>query len=64
MGTGGGLGMTFLPGKRHEGRHGRHHRDLQLDLARLRDEHGVGALLLPRYLPRRSMPFWIASSVS
>lgn len=44
--TGGGLGMTFLPGKQHDGRKGRHRRDLGIDLARLRGEHGVDALLV------------------
>jgi protein-tyrosine phosphatase len=46
VGTGGGLGMTFLPGKQHDGRRGRHRRDLRLDLARLRGEYAVDALLL------------------
>jgi ADP-ribosyl-[dinitrogen reductase] hydrolase len=44
--VGGCLGMTFLPGKRHDGIAGRHWRDLEADAARLREEHGVDDLLL------------------
>ena len=41
----GRVGITFLPGKKHDGFTGPHWRDLDLDLARLRDL-GVEALLL------------------
>jgi O-acetyl-ADP-ribose deacetylase (regulator of RNase III)/protein-tyrosine phosphatase len=41
----GRAGITFLPGKKHDGWTGPHWRDLDLDLARLRDR-GVDALFL------------------
>ncbi len=44
-GSGGRVGITFLPGKKHDGWTGPHWRDLDLDLARLR-ELGVDALFL------------------
>jgi len=43
--TGARLGITFLPGKKHDGWTGDHWRDLGADAARLR-ELGVGTLLL------------------
>jgi ADP-ribosylglycohydrolase len=46
VGSGGGVGITFLPGKRYIGFHtGAHWRDLDADAARLR-ELGVDVLLL------------------
>ena len=42
----GRLGMTFLPGKRADGMAGRHERDLEMDVTRLRDVHGVDTLVL------------------
>jgi hypothetical protein len=42
----GQLGMTFLPGKQRDGWSGPHWRDLEVDVARLRDVHGVDAFLL------------------
>lgn len=42
----GRLGMTFLPGKQRDGWSGLHWRDLAADVARLRGEVGVDALLL------------------
>lgn len=43
---GGRLGMTLLPGKRIPGWTGDHWRDLDADIDRLRDVHGVDAYLL------------------
>ena len=44
-GSSGRAGITFLPGKKHDGHSGPHWRDLDLDLARLR-ALGVDALFL------------------
>jgi ADP-ribosylglycohydrolase/Cyclin-dependent kinase inhibitor 3 (CDKN3) len=43
--TGGRVGITFLPGKKQEGRSGLHWRDLDTDLARLRSQ-GVDVLFI------------------
>ena len=43
---GGRLGMTFLPGKQRDGWTGMHWRDLEADVRRLRELHGVDAFLL------------------
>ena len=43
--TSGRLGMTFAPGMRTPGRHGRWERDLETDLRVLREEHGTDVLV-------------------
>ena len=43
--TPGRLGMTFAPGMRTPGRHGRWERDLDADLRVLREEHGADVLV-------------------
>ena len=43
--TGGWLGMTFTPGKRDEGYRGSHWRDLDLDIATLRDVYRIATFL-------------------
>ncbi len=42
----GKIGMTFLPGKWSHGIAGEHRRDLEADVSRLRDFHGVDEFLL------------------
>jgi protein-tyrosine phosphatase len=42
----GGLGMTFLPGKRADGIFGRHDRSLDADVLALRDVHRVDTFVL------------------
>jgi len=44
-GTPGRLGMTFAPGMKTPGRHGRWERDLEADLRVLREEHGADVLV-------------------
>jgi protein-tyrosine phosphatase len=43
--TPGRLGLTFAPGKKGPGLEGAWRRDLRLDLTRLRDVYGVGAII-------------------